>query len=71
VKQLLNDKPHKDKVVTKEDKLIYQDLEDRIRKIMGTKVSIHKKNNNKGSIEIEYYSNDEFDRIIELFQSLA
>ena len=34
--------------------------------IMGTKVIINRKKNNKGKIEIEYYSRDELERIIEL-----
>ena len=34
--------------------LIYQDLEDRMKSVMGTKVSIHNKDKNKGRIEIEY-----------------
>ena len=33
--------------------LIYQDLEDRMKSVMGTKVSIHNKDKNKGRIEIE------------------
>ena len=32
--------------------LIYQDLEDRMKSVMGTKVSIHNKDKNKGRIEI-------------------
>ena len=35
--------------------LIYQNLEERMKTIMGTKVSIHNKDKNKGRIEIEYY----------------
>ena len=35
-------------------------------KVMGTKVIINRKKNNKGKIEIEYYSRDELERIIEL-----
>ena len=31
---------------------------------MGTKVSINRKNNTKGKIEIEYYSETELERII-------
>ena len=37
---------------------------------MGTKVSINQKDNKKGKIEIEYYSNDELERIVDLFQSI-
>ena len=38
--------------------------------ITGTKVSIQRKKNNKGKIEIEYYSRDELERIIDLFESI-
>ncbi|HQL37220.1 MAG TPA: chromosome partitioning protein ParB, partial [Bacillota bacterium] len=34
---------------------------------LGTKVTIHHKKN-KGSIEIEYYSDEEFDRIFDLLE---
>lgn len=50
--------------------IIYQDLEQKLKNIMGTKVSIHNKDNNKGKIEIEYYNRAELDRIIELFASI-
>ena len=43
------------------------DLEDNISKTMGTRVKIHHKNGN-GKIEIDYYSNDEFERIMEYFK---
>lgn len=43
------------------------DLEDNISKTMGTRVKIHHKNG-KGKIEIDYYSNDEFERIVEYFK---
>jgi len=43
------------------------DIEDRLKKVLSTKVNIiHKKN--KGKIEIEYYSNDDLERILELLQ---
>jgi ParB family chromosome partitioning protein len=71
VKQIINEKPHKEIAVTQEDDFIYRDIEDRIRNIIGTKVSIHKKNHNKGSIEIEYYSSEELDRIIDMFNSIV
>ena len=38
--------------------------------IMGTKVTINRKKNNKGKLEIEYYSRDELERIIELFETI-
>ncbi|MGB4661837.1 MAG: ParB/RepB/Spo0J family partition protein [Mobilitalea sp.] len=70
VKHLLKEKPIKDLIPEPEDKFIYRDLEDKIRNIMGTKVSIHKKLKNKGLIEIEYYSNEELERIMDMFESI-
>lgn len=50
--------------------LIYKNLEDRMKTIMGTKVSIHNKDKNKGRIEIEYYSEAELERIVEMLESI-
>ena len=50
--------------------LIFQDLEERMKTIMGTKVSIHNKDSNKGRIEIEYYSEAELERIVEMIESI-
>lgn len=49
---------------------IYKDLEEQMKKIMGTKVCINSKNEKTGKIEIEYYSQDELDRIIDLFRTI-
>lgn len=51
-----------------ENEFIYRDLEDKLRDIIGTKVTINPKTNKKGKIEIEYYSQEELERIIEVFQ---
>ena len=50
--------------------VFYEDIEKKLKNIMGTKVSINQKDNKKGKIEIEYYSNDELERIVDLFQSI-
>ena len=50
--------------------IFYQDLEDKLKNVMGTKVVINKKDKNKGKIEIEYYSVDELERLLELFDKL-
>ena len=50
---------------------IYESLEEKMKSIMGTRVQIHRKKNDKGKIEIEYYSNDELERIIDLFESIG
>lgn len=44
------------------------DLEERLKSIFGTKVDL-RHNVNKGKIVIEYYSNDELDRIIEIISN--
>ena len=50
--------------------LIYKQLEDKLKTIMGTKVVINRKDKNKGRIEIEYYSQEELERLIELMESM-
>lgn len=57
-------------VNTAED-AIYESLEEKMKGIVGTRVLIHRKKNNKGKIEIEYYSKDELERIIDLFESIG
>lgn len=49
---------------------IYQDIAEKMKQIFGTKVEIHQKNKNKGKIEIEYYSNDELNRLLEMIQTI-
>ncbi len=49
---------------------IYKQMEDKLKSIMGTKVVINRKDKNKGRVEIEYYSEEELDRIIELLESI-
>ena len=41
-----------------------------MKAIFGTKVEIKRKSNNKGKIEIEYYSADELERLIDLIQKI-
>ena len=71
VKAILNPKSEVKKE-KKEEQLdaVYQQLEEKMKAIVGTKVAIHHKNNNKGKIEIEYYSQAELERLIELFESI-
>lgn len=49
---------------------IYESLEESMKTVFGTKVSIHKKSKHKGQIEIEYYSEQELERIIDLIRSI-
>ena len=45
-----------------------KDIEDRLRKIFGTKVNCRQKQDGSGEIVIEFYSNDELERLFELFE---
>ena len=74
VKSMQNEKKGKKKEPEKLDSkllAIYSDLEEQMKKIMGTKVLINSKNSNSGKIEIEYYSKDELDRIIDLIRTIS
>ena len=63
-------KAKSEKQVNPQMEAIYKDLEEKLKKNMGTKVLINRKNENSGKIEIEYYSMDELDRIMDLFGSI-
>ena len=49
----------------------YKNLEEKLKQKLGTKVEIKNKANNTGKIEIEYYSMDELERLVELMDSLS
>ena len=58
---------------TKTEKInsfIYKDIEEKIKAILGTKVTVDHRSNNKGKISIEYYSNEELERIVYLLESI-
>lgn len=52
------------------NEFIYQNLEEKMKALLGTKVSINHKPNNHGKIVIDYYSNEELERLMYLFQSI-
>lgn len=68
VKKIQEDKEKKVKLEEKDDSFIYRDLEEKLKQILGTKVEIKKKAKKGGKIEIEYYSVDELERIVELLE---
>lgn len=76
VKKLLKEKSvdhteQEAKASTEQLDIVYAQYEENLKSIMGTKVNINRnKDGKKGKIEIEYYSPDEFDRIIELINHL-
>ena len=70
VKHIVEPPKKTQKTVNTAEDAIYESLEEKMKGIVGTRVFIHRKKNNKGKIEIEYYSRDELERIIELFESI-
>lgn len=56
--------------IDKKTEAIYHSLEENMKQIMGTKVSIQAKNGNQGKVEIEYYSQDELDRIVNMIRTI-
>ena len=73
VKNLQNEKknePEKPKSIDPQLLTVYHDLEEQMKAILGTKVSINHKDEQKGKLEIEYFSADELDRIIDLIRTI-
>ena len=52
------------------DEALLQDLNEKLKAALGTKVTIRPQGKNGGKIEIEYYSEDDLDRIYELLCSV-
>ena len=70
VKKLTSNTPKKTKARDYQKEAILGNLSEQLKIILGTKVSITEKGKSKGKIEIEYYSDDELNRIFEMLQSL-
>ena len=71
VKDVLN--PHQKDTEKEKDRaqeLVYQQLEEKIKGIIGSKVAIRRRSKDKGRIEIAYYSQEELERIVELLESI-
>jgi ParB family chromosome partitioning protein len=64
------DKPEKTPKELPENDFVYRDLEEKLSKSLGTQVSIKNKKNNKGKIEIQYFSQAELERIIDALPNL-
>ena len=72
IKKLLSiPKESKENIVATNDlSIFYNDIESRLKYILGAKIAIKSKNNEKGKIEINYYSQDELERITEMLYSI-
>lgn len=69
VKEIKNPKKPKEKKPMA-NSFIYQDLEEKMKSVFGTKVSIASKGKGKGKIEIEYYSDDELEHLFDMMMSI-
>lgn len=71
VKELLHPKKQREKISFSEtEELVYQSMQEQMKGILGSKVTINKKDKDKGKIEIEYYSTEELERLMELFHRI-
>lgn len=72
VKSILEKKPEKEEKQKpqKDLSVFYSDIENKLKSILGAKIAIKASNNDKGKIEINYYSQDELDRITEMLYSI-
>lgn len=72
IEKLVKDlnKPKKEKKESKQLKndFIYQDIEEKLKQSLGTKVTISAKEDGSGKIEIDFYSSEELDRILDLLK---
>lgn len=71
VKKILENKPNKKAEKNVINELIYKDLEEKIKSAVGTKVSIKTGTNNRGKIELEYFSSEELERLVDMFLSIS
>ena len=64
---------NRNKTATKKKKpvknAIYSDMENQLREKIGTKVTVSEKSSGKGKVEIEYYSQDDLERIYNMMMS--
>lgn len=63
-------KPKDEDAVTEKLAAVYQDVEEKLKQSMGTKVKIHPKDRKTGRIEIEYYSEEELNHLIDRLQQV-
>jgi ParB family chromosome partitioning protein len=70
VKNLNNPKEKKEKEEYT-DTFVYENIEKEFKEIIGSNVTIKRKSKDKGKIEIDYYSNEDLERIMELIKSIS
>lgn len=69
VKQMSKKKKETPKEENKVQEFLFVNIEESLKQALGSKVNI-KNRNNKGKIEIEYYSKEELDRLVDMLRTL-
>lgn len=69
VKSTINPKKKPEQKVIKNE-FVYKDIEEKLKSKMGSKVKLNYKANGKGKIEIEYYSDEELERIYDMIMNI-
>jgi ParB family chromosome partitioning protein len=70
VRSLGEDDSKKKKNADNENRAFYNEISNRLRRKLSTKVNIKSKKNG-GEIRIEYYTDEELERLLELFESIS
>lgn len=67
IKRMMADPEQKvpKQVIDPKLEILYRELEEKLKQKLGTKVTIHAKDNHKGRLEIEYYNQEELERLID------
>lgn len=68
IKDIAKGKTEKKEKPLPANDFVYREYEEKLKGMFGSKVIIHNKENNKGKIEIDYGSREEFERIVELIE---
>ena len=66
----VENKPAKKEELSEQLKVVYANYEEELKTIMGTKVHINHGTKGKGKIEIEYFSTEEFERLVEMMKGM-
>lgn len=67
IKKINNPPKKKEKKELKND-FVYRDIEEKLKQKIGTKVRINRKTEQKGKIEIEYYTPEDLEKILAFFK---
>ena len=52
------------------DRSTFASIEERLRQLLGTKVQVRPLRHGRGEILLEYYSADDLDRLLEIFEEI-